>query len=199
VTVIDDFKVSGKNKGEFSWPEEFHSDATSTVISPPHLQRREKIGKEILSFISQKCFNCLFRVKCNVILDNCSKNSSSGDVSSRNMSIVSRCFSSKDSLSFFSDRSTSESLLGKWIDGVTKNLFFFFSNPQLNGLNDDCFSSILLASKMNESSLAALQQVFEDHPLILPLADLSPFLLGQSPSSSRPRQDPGDRFDCSPK
>ena len=50
---------------------------------------------------------------------------------------------------------------------------------------------------MNESSLAALEQVVEDHPFSTnPLLDLSLFFLKQSPSSSRPRQDPGDLFDC---
>ena len=36
VTVIDDVKVYGKNKGEFSWPEELDSVVTNAAVAAPN-------------------------------------------------------------------------------------------------------------------------------------------------------------------
>ena len=59
VTVIDDLKFSGKNKGEFSSPEELDSGATSTVISAPHPHPQDRLSvflfsKDCLSFFSDR-------------------------------------------------------------------------------------------------------------------------------------------------
>ena len=159
-TVIDDLKVYGKNKGEFSWPEELDSAAMSTAVSAPNplpvingylhsfrqttdekdlatlslLDRlfaysmqvltgvfalqadREKSVKEILPLTSpmlqlslpsqlQRYSRSLLK---ELFVSECS---SAEHVDRLQLSLFSRCFLSKDSLSFFPDLSTYESLL----------------------------------------------------------------------------------------
>ena len=159
---------------------------------------REKIGKKILPFTSQTSFHCLFRANCNVILDDCWENSSSRSVWSINMSIVSRYFSSKDSLSFFSNRSTSESLvisLVYWIGFVnhwilarsrSKVFILFWANGSMSKsllvqssaewIQSDCFSHCSSTSLRAFSRRSPIEHVSFCSFSILPRTTISVFV-----------------------
>ena len=82
VTIIDDVKVSVKTKGEFSGPEEVESAATnplSAINGCLHSLRPTTDEKD------------LSQLNDNVILDNCSKNSSLRQVTLLKTSIVFTC------------------------------------------------------------------------------------------------------------